>query len=155
MTLVSPPDSITAFRDMMLACSSVTGAGLTTGKIWYPSAVAESDDATAVDALPRAILAEEDYTRSRYAEGARGLPGGRISCTVSAAVATGVLEALARSIIDDMELLSHSQGLPNLKGSTGLASEPTPGQRAAADGSTHTDAEFSTISMTFDYGLNA
>lgn len=153
MSLTNPPPAVTAVRDMLLACSSVTGAGITTAKIWYPNAVAGSDDATTVDALPRIVLAEEDRSIIRYAEGARGLPQGTLLVTLQIDTDTGTLETLARSVADDLELLSHSQGLPNLRCRTGLASEPDTAQIAGDQ--TETAARFASITITADYGLSA
>jgi hypothetical protein len=155
MSLTNPPPAVTALRDMLLACTSVTGAGIATGNIWYPSAVAESDDATAVDALPRAIIGEESFTRSRYAEGARGIPSGTLGVVLQVDTDVGTIETLARSIVDDLELLSHSQGLANVRCTVGLAAEPDKAQIAADDTSGDTSAKFATITMTVDYGLTA
>lgn len=155
MSLTNPPPAVTALRDMLLACSSVTGAGVTTDTIWYPSAVAESDDATAASALPRIIIGEETFTRSRYAEGARGIPGGTLGIVVHADTDVGTIETLARSIADDLELLSHSQGLANVRCTVGLAAEPDNAQRAADDTTGDTSSKFSAITIAADYGLTA
>lgn len=155
MSLTNPPPAVTAIRDMLLACSSVTGAGITTDKIWYPSAVAESDDATAVDAMPRVVLGEEDFTRNRYAEGARGLAAGSLVINIQAELGTGALETLARSICDDLELLSHSQGLANLRCRTGLSSDPDQAMVAADSSTGDTSSSFASIVITAEYGLTA
>lgn len=155
MSLTNPPAAVTALRDMLLSCSSVTGAGIDTDKIWYPSAVAESDDATTPDPLPRIVLGEDAYTRNRYAEGARGLPQGTLTVVLNVDTDAGTIETLARSISDDLELLSHSSGLANVSCQTGLAAEPEPSQRAADDTTGDTSAKFCTIVITVNYGLNA
>jgi hypothetical protein len=153
MSLANPPPAVTAIRDMLLACTSVTGAGIATANIHYPSAVAESDDATTPAAMPRIILAESDYTKNRYAEGASGLPQGSLAIIIQNDTDAGTLETLARAICDDLEFLSQSSGLANLKCSTSLASEPDSAQRAADE--TETSAKFASITITADYGLNA
>jgi hypothetical protein len=153
MSLTNPPPAVTALRDMLLACSSVTGATIATANIYYPSAVAESDDATTPAAMPRMVLGEESNTRTRYAEGARGLPQGALTAVLQNDADVGTLETLARSICDDLELLSHSQGLANVRATVGLASEPDAGQRAADE--TDTSAKFASITIAIEYGLNA
>jgi hypothetical protein len=153
MSLTNPPASVTALRDMLLACTSVTGAGIDTTKIWYPSSATEADDATTPAALPRMILGEESYTRNRYAEGARGIPSGTLTAVLQADSDIGTLETLARSICDDLEFLSHSQGLANVRCNTALAAEPDAQQRAADE--TDTSAKFGTIIINVEYGLSA
>lgn len=153
MSLTNPPPAVTALRDMLLACSSVTGAGMSTGDLYYPSAVAEADDATTPAAMPRMILGEDSYSRTRYAEGARGLPTGNLSAVLQNDTDVGTLETLARAIADDLELLSHSQGLANVRCNVGLASEPDAAQRAAEE--TDDSSRFASITITVEYGLNA
>lgn len=153
MSLTNPPPAVTAMHDMLLLCSSVTGAGIGTSNIWYPAAVAESDDATSPATMPRIILGETDYTKNRYAEGARGLPQGSLSVVLQNDTDAGTLETLARSICDDLEYLSQSSGLANLRCSTTLASEPDSAQRAADE--TETSAKFASITITAEYGLTA
>lgn len=155
MTLLNPPPAVTAIRDMLLACSSITGAGITTTSIWYPTAVAESDDATPVDALPRIIVAEDSFTRVRYAEGARGLPTGSLSIVLCVDTDAGTLETLGRAVCGDLEFLSQTQGLANLTASVGMASDPDAAQIAADDTTGDTASRFCTITITASYGLNA
>jgi hypothetical protein len=153
MSLTSPPAAVTAIRDMLLACASVTGAGIDTNRIWYPFAVAESDDATSAAAMPRIVLGEESYTRNRYAEGARGLAAGTLTIVLQNDADVGTLETLARTICDELELLSHSQGLANLRCNTALAAQPDAQQLAADE--TDTASKFGSITITAEYGLTA
>jgi hypothetical protein len=140
---------------MLLLCTSVTGAGMSTTNLWYPNAVAEADDATASAAMPRIVIAEESYTRQRYAEGARGIPQGSLTLVLQADVDAGTIEVLARSICDDLEYLSQSAGLANVRASTSLAAEPESAQIAADDTTGYTAAKFSSINIQVEYGLNA
>ena len=153
MSLTNPPPAVTALRDMIIACASAIAAGIVTARVWYPAAVAESDDATASAAMPRVILGEESYTRNRYAEGARGLPQGTLTAVIQNDTDVGTLETLARALCDDLEFLSHSQGLANVRCNVGLAAEPDAGQRAADE--TDTSAQFASISIAVEYGLSS
>jgi hypothetical protein len=155
MSLTNPPPAITALSAMLAACSSATTAGMTAANHWYPSAVAESDDTTTATPLPRMILGEESYTRNRYAEGARGIPQGSLTIVLHVDTDVGTIEVLARAIADDLEYLSQTTGLPNVRCQTGLAAEPDPGQRAADETTGDTSAKFTSITITADYGLTA
>jgi hypothetical protein len=147
----NPPAAITQMRTMLLACASVTAAGIVSAKIHYPSAAIESDDATTPDALPICVLAEIAHGRQRYAEGAAGLPSGRISAVLTVDTDAGTLEILARAIADELMLASLSGGLPIRNIDTELCSDPTEGQRAADEDDT--GAKHRSIEITVDYGL--
>lgn len=151
MTWTNPPTAVTELRAMLLASSSFTGASFTSGSVHYPSAAMESDDATSPDAMPLCVLAEESHDRTRYAEGARGLPSGGLSIVLHVDTDTGTLEVLGRSILDDLLLLGQSQGLPIRNGSVGLSSEPDNAQRAAD--ATDTSAQSNSLTISVQYGL--
>jgi hypothetical protein len=151
MTWISPPSAVDTMRTMLLASSSFTGAGFISASVHYPAAAIETDDATAVDTLPVCVLAEESQERTRYAEGARGLPGGVLSIVLHSDTDAGTLETLARNIVDDLILTGQSTGLPIRGGRVGLCSDPTEGQRAADV--TDTNSTFRSISISIEYGL--
>ena len=67
----------------------------------------------------------------------------------------GTIETLARSVADDLELLSHSSGLPNVKCQVGLAAEPGSEQIAADQITGYTTAQFASIEITVSFGLTA
>lgn len=153
MTWTNPPTAVTEMRTMLLASSSFTGAGFASGNVHYPAAALDSVNSSTADTLPVCVLAEEAQERTRYAEGARGLPTGTIAIVLYVDTDTGTLEALARSILDDLLLLGQSQGLPIRSGSVGLCSDATSAQLAADE--TDTQAKHRSITITVDYGLTA
>lgn len=112
MTLTAPPPAVEALRDMLLACAAVTSAGIATGSIWYPAA-AFDPDAGSADALPAILIVQEGVSRSSYAAGAQGLPGGSLTATVflsGASSSIGAVEDLANDIAQ--QLMGQSTGLP-------------------------------------------
>ncbi len=151
MSWTNPPDAVTQMRTMLLACSSVTGAGFTSPSIHYPAVALETTNATAADALPAIAISEDQHTRTRYAEGARGLPGGTISVSLYMATDAGTLEALARAIADELELLGMSTGLPIRSAEAELCSDPSEPEVAA--GETQTQAAHRKITIVVQYGL--
>lgn len=157
MTWTSPPQIVTDFRDMLLLCASAVAAGLTSGKYHFPSAAATSQDATAADALPYAVLAEVAHDRNRYAEmGILGIPSGRLLAILHINTSAGTLEALGRAICS--ELMTQSVGLPIRLATCALAADPLPSQIAAATSSglpDQTGATFRAININVDWGLSS
>lgn len=154
MVWSNPPTAVSELRTMLVACTSMAAAGLVQARFHYPSAAITSDsDAVTPDTSPLVVLAEEDHRRQRYAEGARGLPGGTLTATIHYDTDPGTLETLGRSCADELLLLGMSQGLPIVDVQIGLASEPTGGARAADENKT--TAQTSAITLTITYGLTA
>lgn len=149
MSWSNPPDAVTAFRDMLLLCGSVTGAGFSSGTFHYPAAVLEGGS-TATD-VPCCVLQEDDHDRSPYAEGAYGVPTGTVSATFHRDTDAGTLEKMARDACYELSLVTQSSGLAQLRPRVMLASDPSPGSMAAD--STETSSKFRSITITATYGL--
>jgi hypothetical protein len=149
MTLANPPPAVTAARDMLLACASLTAAGVTTSSIHYPTA-AIAPDAGTPDGLPCVLLAETSSTRNKYAEiGVAGLPGGTLTATIYASLTAGEIETLGRAVA--AELLQQSTGLPLTDVSADLCSDPETGNDAEAV--TLPAASHRAMTITINYGL--
>lgn len=150
MSLSNPPPAVTALRDMLLLCASVTSYGIDTVKIWYPEATATPDAGTAVT-LPYLVVAEPSSARTRYADGAGGLPSGLLTATVYAVDTIENLETLGRAIEKELQELQVglyiSDARSELAGRTSLAAE--------AQAQNDTGANISGIQVTVTYGLGA
>lgn len=150
----NPPAAVDALADMIVACASAVTAGLTSARMHYPAASITNDDTTTADPLPLCEIGEESAGRTPYCEpGVRGLPGGTLVATIYADMSTGELETLADSICEELNL--SVTGLANVNASRVRASEPTPGQRAAADSTGATVPAITAISINVSYGLRA
>jgi len=154
MTWANPPDVIVELRAMLIACAGAVSAGLVSGNVHFPYAVAESDDATSADAMPRAVLSETSHSRTRYAEmGTAALPNGQLIVTIDAEGSdVGQTEQLGRTIA--AELAAQSTGLPITGTSVGLCSEESAGRRAADATTGDAKAAYRTITITVDWGLS-
>lgn len=135
----------------MLAASptwiSMVGAAAASSSIYYPL----MDEAAVT--MPAAILFPSSRSRTKYITGAAGLAGGDLVLTIKAPISTtaDVLEKLGESIIDD--LVSNDTGLPISRGAVSPATDPLPGERAAAmDQDSNTGSR--SITITLEYGLS-
>lgn len=151
MSLTNPPPAVTALRDMLLACSSVTGASITTNSIDYPTNAINTESGTP-EALPRILLAETDSERARYAEiGVIGLPAGTLIATIQADLTAGEIETLARSVASDLTGLASGLFLSSV--SVGLCSDPATGMEGEERDTA--GASHRTITLTITHGLRA
>jgi hypothetical protein len=153
MSLTNPPPAVTAFADMLIACSSVSAFGITsTSAAWYPSVDNVSTSSTSA-AKPYVVIEESTHTRTRFAEaGATSTFGGELKATfVSDSKTTGEMEILGRAVVG--ELLALSTGLPLRSASAELSGEPDGAIRAADE--TDTAASYISIDVTVSYGLEA
>lgn len=145
MTWVNAPAIVTQWRDQVVACATVTAAGIV-------SARAHTTLAIQTDTLPAVVMAETAISRERYAEGAGGLPSGTLTAVFylpsSAYSDAGSVETFARAVVK--ELLEQPTVIPFREVHSGLCSDPTPGARAAGGNS-----DFRTIDITATYGLRA
>ncbi len=148
----TPPAAIDSLRTMLLASSSATSAGLTSGHFHYPSAdfVGENSGATP-DSLPGAVLFQETMRREVYAAGAAGLAGGTLRVEIYMSGSPGTVETAGQAILAD--LLANDTGLAIRDGECSVASDPMPGQRAA--NSTGIVTSYRCIVLTLNYGLSA
>lgn len=140
------PPEVTALRDMLLLVQAWNNwnAG-----IHYPQAALAIEHGVQ-DSFPLGVIVPDESTSTPYAAGAPGLRSGRLTLILYDAADNSNIETVARSIKDGLCALY--VGLPNLRGTVGLCSDPTPGQRAAADGGT-VNAFYRSISISFSFGL--
>lgn len=144
------PPAVSAFRDMLVACSSAVSFGLVQARFHYPKASMHGAGAAT---RPHAEIDETNSVRERYAEaGVLGNPSGTLFCTIHAESSISTLEELARNLCS--ELVSQSTGLPIRSCNAGRASDPTPGQRAADATTADNVAEFRSITITVEWGLS-
>lgn len=154
MAWTNPPDVIVELRAMLVACASAVAAGLVQANVHYPFAIAESDDATSPDSMPRALVEESTHTRTRYAEsGVAAIPGGTLGIRIDAELDIGQLEELGRDLAS--ELASQSTGLPVQSVTVGNAVQESAARRAADATSGDTKAAYRSISLTIEWGLTA
>lgn len=147
---MTEPGAVTQFRLMLLACASVTTAGIPSGRLYYPNAVSASDDSTAIATLPYAVLAEERHDRTPFAgPGVLGLPSGTLSATFYFSAGTGAIEDFGRNVCS--ELQTQMSGLPIRSASVGVSGEPDPGSLAAS--TVETNAGQEVITVTVEWGL--
>ena len=137
------PPEVQALKDMLLLVTAWTG--WTTG-LHYP-VNSLSGEKVAADTLPNGVIAPDESSRTPYAAGARGLAGGRLSLILYADADASDLESQARLIVDGLCALY--VGLPNLRGTVGMASGPTPGMRAVKAGTPATQVRYRTINLSF------
>lgn len=146
MTWTNPPAVVTQWRDQLLACASVASAGIVSARAHYPALAVQTDT------LPAVVVADTNPRRDRYAEGSTGLPSGNLVATfylpTSSYTDAGSVESFASAVIK--ELMAQSTIIPFRDVSSGLASDPTPGARAAGG-----NADHRTITITATYGLRA
>ncbi len=151
MTLISAPPVVTQLRDQLLLCPSVITAGITTDEIHYPNA---SPTGELSDTMPFMVIAELTQKRAKFAEGAIPLVSGSLGVTIYADETSfptvGDLETFGRQVV--LDLGSQFYGLHIRDSECGLASDLSPGQRAANEDTTQ--AAYRTISLTFHYGLS-
>jgi hypothetical protein len=151
MTLINPPPVVTQLRNQLLLCQSFIDVGIDTAKIHYPNASPSGDLA---DTMPFAVIAEQTQKRTKYAEGAIPLVSGTLGVTIYADETSfptiGDLETFGRQVT--LDLGSQFYGLHIRDSECGLASDLSPGQRAAEEDTPQ--AAYRTISLTFHYGLS-
>jgi len=137
------------WRAQILACPSVIAIGVTSSNIHYPQL-----DLGGGDALPAVKLVDPAHSRTRHAEGAVGLAQLSLSAHfyvgLTTAVDAGFLETFARDVVQ--ELWEQYYGFAWRDISTALASDPTPGQRAA--GEEIPEVLFRGVSILADVGLD-
>lgn len=120
------PPEVAAFKAMLEASPTWVAQ---TGTIHYPSV--SSGDSVAADAPPHIVIEPAQDTPRVLAPGVV-LPGGRIQAILTIADATGAgIEKIARTILAEIAVLP--TGLPITGTDVGMASEPTPGARAAQE----------------------
>lgn len=136
MSLTNPPAIVTQFSTQLAACASWTTG---TAGHWYPSAVGNI-------ATLHAVLASLTETRTRYAEGADGLPSGTLKAMVYVPDTIGNAELLGRALI--LELCAQYTGLMFTSGNVGLSADPGPAKVASGD-------TLQAIELTVNYGLSA
>lgn len=150
----STPAQIDRLRTHLQACATWVAAGGAETRIHYPLINPSGTIGTA-DALPAALLLRGETGRTKFAEGARGLPGGDLEVVfylpADAFPTAAACEAFADAVLD--ELLAQDTGLPWQTGSAGMASAPAQPARAAATGPKPTD--YRSISLFLTYGLSA
>lgn len=93
-----------------------------------------------------ATLAPLEERRTRYAEGATGIPGGSIELTIFRDASIGVVETQGQAIMK--ELSSLSVGLAGISPSSGLCSEAGPSLTAGGESR-------KAFQVTVSYGLNS
>jgi hypothetical protein len=144
MSLTNPPPEVTAFRDMLLACSGVTTTlGIDTTKIHYPTATIDPDAGTA-SALPLFVLGSVPGVRTQYATQTLGLPSGDIVATLYASGSSaGALATVLRTIAG--QLMALSTGLAITTIAIDDPSDPTPGMRE--------DDPITCCTMTISHGI--
>ena len=148
---MTEPEAVTQIRTMLLACASVSGAGITSDRLYYPKAAVTADDSTTPATKPYGVLDEVFSSRKRFLEpGVLGLPSGTIQVVWHFDPDIGTIEDFARDVA--AELYSQASGLPIRDVSTDLSTEPTPGE-LAADLTTSTAAEV-TATTTIEWGLS-
>lgn len=144
----SIPPEVQALSDMLAAVPAFTTWAI--GGTHYPNNSLGTDHGVVPDALPNAVIAPDESTMQVYAAGAGALPGGRLTLVLYADTDAAALEQQARLIAKGVCALYF--GLANLRATVGLASGPTPGQRAAAAGGA-TSCQYRTIEIAFSFGL--
>jgi hypothetical protein len=156
MSLTNPPAVITSLRDMLLQCSTVTTASVTTAKMFYPQIALAADDSTTPAALPLCLLSYESESRDNYAEGAYGLPSGSLTATFyfdAASYTIGQTELFAENTMKDLSLVSLSQGV-HITGMRSSRCGDADSSMFAADAQ-HSNAAMRAITIDIDYGLRA
>lgn len=144
MSLTTPTPIITQLANQLLLCPSVIAKGITLDDIWYPNFAIKPGD------LPALLLVETPQVRTRYAEGAIPLVSGTLKIIFyEDGTDPGSLENFARSLCIDLG--SQYYGICFRDYHVGLCSDPKPGQRAVAVGST--TADYRQITTTVQYGL--
>lgn len=146
MTLTNPTTAISTLSTMVKA--TPTWATMSASDTWYPDLNIRG--AT----LPAAVLSPISRVRTPYAAGASGIPSGSARITLFANTDAGTLEGWAESMLDDLVLAGQNSGLPIRGGSTGNCSDPTPGQRAAAQEVAAPTVQYRTIDIEIEYGLH-
>lgn len=136
MTLTNAPDVITQFSTQLAACSSWTTG---TAGHWYPSSVGTI-------ATLHAVLASMNEERTKYAEGASGVPSGTLRANVFVPTSLGDAETLGRALIK--ELTDQDTGLAFRGGSCALAGEAGPSSVAGGD-------SMQEIEINMSFGLSA
>lgn len=151
MTWSNPPPTVTQFRTQLLLCPALVALGATVDRFHYPSAVPSGDN---YDQMPFLVLADLNTKRTRYAEGTIPLVSGVLAATIYVDEDTlnnvGGLETLARQVL--IELGQQQFGIAFREFDVGLASDLSPGQRAAGEDTTQ--GAYRTIQITCPYGLN-
>jgi hypothetical protein len=127
----SAPAAVQALDTMLQACAAwvaaVADLGNEADHSYY--GMADLKALAASSDLPIAIITELSHTRTPFAAGAQGLPGGELRITIHASLSIADLETLGRDIAE--ELTEQQTGLANLSAQTGLSSEPEKADRAA------------------------
>jgi hypothetical protein len=138
MSLTDAPAIITQLSTQLAACASWT---VGSAGNWYP----EADPSITTT---HAVLVPPASTRSRYAEGARGLLGGNlwILLYVVGTESLGDAETLGGNLIN--ELMNQHDGIPFRSMSFELAQDP--GAAKTVGGST-----IIPLQITIEYGLSA
>ncbi len=148
---MTEPAFVTTFRTMLLACASVTSAGITTGRFYYPKAAAAADDSTTPAVKPYAVLAETSHRRAQFMEpSVLGLPSGTLTAAFHFDSDIGAVEDFCRNVCSELMIVTN--GLNVLSASTELSSEPTPGMYAA-DQDVTTALEI-VATVTVEWGLS-
>ena len=138
MSLTDAPAIITQLSTQLAACASWTAGA---GGNWYP-------EAAGTLTTTHAVLVPPSSTRTRYAEGARGLLGGQlwILLYVIGTQTLGQAETLAGAIIN--ELMNQHDGIPFRSMSFELAQDPGAAKTVG-------DSTIIPLQITIDYGLSA
>jgi len=145
MTLTNAIPTITQLSAQVLACPCVIAKPITADEVWYPNISLK------MATLPAILLVETSQERVRYAEGAIPLISGTFKIIFyEAGTDPGLVEAFARQLV--LELGSQYYGLCFRNFQVGRCSDPTPGQRAVADGKP--SADYRSIAITVQYGLS-
>jgi len=144
MTLTNAPATVTQLETQVAACPCVIAKGAQ-ANIWYPNISLKTVT------LPAILLVEVSQERTRYAEGAVPLISGTFKIVFyEAGTDPGDMETFARQLI--LELGEQYYGLCFRSYQVGRCSDPTPGQRAVADGKP--SADYRSITITVQYGLS-
>jgi hypothetical protein len=154
MSYENPTAAVSALRDMVFSCATVTGLGWSTAMYHYPGAVPIGDSGQAIDALPLFEVEDHGHSNISNIAGGAALPNGRLSLTLAAALTAGQLESLCQSIA--RELRNLQTGLPINDAQAGMASDITLAAEAAQDspGAAAGQIAYRTCSIDISYGLS-
>lgn len=145
----SPPANILQLRTQVVACASAVSNGLVVDNFHHPRAVITSEDGTAADALPLAVLDEPKSTARRFAETA--LPSSKLRLKLYAIMDAPTLEEWARTL--KTELVKQAPGLAITGIDVGMCSDPVPGALALTVGGTPAGVRM--IALDLDCGLKS
>ena len=142
------PPAVQGLKDMLALVAAWTS--WTNVALHYPQSALGVEHGTP-DTFPHGVVVPDEARRTPYAAGAAALAGGRLTLLLYTDVLNAAeLETKAEAILAGLCALY--VGLPNLSGSVGIASDPLPGQRAAANGG-QTACQYRTIAISLTYGL--